>query len=805
MKIQQTKNTKDQVGGSEFNVKEFLMRYVYYSWLFVLTLGISITIAWLYLRYTKPVYNVSATLLIRNEKNAPGSGGQGDMFADLALFQSNTNKQNEIQILSSRSMMERVVRSLGINYTYYVKGNVKTTNIYKDNPVELEIVSLEDSTKPVSLAVRFTGKNTFRLGEETTERYLGNEFKTTSGVFKLVPRPGSFKNLATDQIYLINWMPVIDAANMYSTGLSVKPANDLSTVLSIQYTTDKPELGAAIVNKLLEEYSLAAIEDKNEINKKILAFMSDRLKLVEDQLAGVEKSIQQLKTSKNIVDLKAQSEMYFGNIGTLNSQIVQQGIQLGVVELLEEYINQPKNRFSLVPSTLGIEEPTLLDLVTSYNSLVGQRISELQTGATANNPVVKALENDIEEARLKIYQNLLNIKKAYQNALNSLKAEGAAMKREISGIPEKEFQGLERARQQEIKQNLYLYLLQKKEESEIAQAAVISNSRILDNALPAYNRVSPISSRIYSIALLIGLLLPVVIIYVLELLNDKVITRTDITKITDAPIIGELGHSNQEKVLLFADNSRSVIAEQFRILRSNMKFIMGELTGAPVILVTSSFSGEGKSFVSTNLGAAFAISGKRTVVLEFDLRKPKIMEGLELQKHQGLTNYLVGAVPMESLPQSVPGVDGFYVIPCGPLPPNPAELLYSPKIENLFKWLRENFEVVIVDTAPVGLVSDATSLSKFADMTVYVVRQRYTFKRQIQNIEDLYQQRKLPKIGILVNDVRSGGAQGYYGYGGRYGYGYGYGYGVKNGYFDEGKSTWLNWTRKSSRKKTAKR
>lgn len=803
MKVQQSRNNKDQSEAGAFNVKEFLMKYVYYLWLFALILGVSFFCAWLYLRYTKPIYSVSATLLIRNENNTRGggSGNAGDMFADIALFQSNTNKQNEIQILSSRSMMERVVRALGINYTYYVKGNVKTTNIYKDNPVELEIVSLVDSTRPVSFAIQFTGKNTFRIGEETTERYIGNEFKTSNGVFKLVPRPSSFGNLATQQVYLINWMPIIDAAKSYAGGLVVKPANDLSTVLSIQYTTDKPELGADIVNKLLVEYGLAAIEDKNEINKKILAFMSDRLKLVEDQLAGVEKNIQQLKISNNIIDLKSQSEMYFGNISTLNSQVVQQEIQLGVVELLEEYINQPKNRFTLVPTTLGITEPTLLELVANYNKLVAQRASELQTGATVNNPIVKSLETEIEEARLKIYQTLLNIKKAYRNALNTLKEEGNSIKREIASIPEKEFRGLEHARQQEIKQNLYLYLLQKKEESEIAQAAVISNSRILDKALPVYNRVSPISSNIYSMALLVGLLLPVLIIFILELMNDKVITRADITKVTDAPILGELGHSSQEKVLLLFANSRNVVAEQFRILRSNMQFILGDVTNTPVVLVTSSFSGEGKSFVSTNLGASFAISGKRTVVLEFDLRKPKIIEGLELQKQQGLTNYLVGAISLETLPQAVPSMEGFYVIPCGPLPPNPAELLYSPKIEALFVWLRKNFDIVIVDTAPVGLVSDAINLSKFADMSVYVVRQRYTYKRQIQFVDDLYQEKKLPRIGLLVNDVRSDGVKGYYGYAGKYGYGYGYGYGQGDYFNDDNKGIIGKISRMFSRKK----
>ena len=357
-------------------------------------------------------------------------------------------------------------------------------------------------------------------------------------------------------------------------------------------------------------------------------------------------------------------------------------------------------------------------------------------------------------------------------------------------IPEKERQSRERARQQEIKQNLYLYLLQKREESEISQASTIASSRIIDTALPAFNRVSPIPLKIYGIALLVGLLVPIIVIYIRELLNDKVTTKDDIVKVTRAPIVGEVGHSDEESTLLFPQSSRTIVAEQMRILRSNLKFVLAEKAESPTLLVTSSFSGEGKSFISTNLGATLALSGKRTVILEFDLRKPKILAGLGIPKGNtnGLTNYLVGSARPEDLTQSVPQIEGLFVISCGPVPPNPSEILLAPKVDELFKWLKANFDAIVIDTAPVGLVSDSFTLSRFADATIYVVRQRYTYKRQIKFVQELYDQQKLPNIGLLVNDVIPEGARGYYGYGGGYGYGYGYGYGRSggDGYYSAG-------------------
>lgn len=774
---------KDEI--SSINPKELLLKYLQYSWLFVLCIVLSLVVGWLYLRYTKPMYSVNSTLLIRND-NERGNGGMSsqDMFSDIGLFQSATNKQNEILILSSRTLMERVVKTLNLQKKYSVVANVKTTDIYPDFPLELVILEVKDSSKAFSLNLRVSKDwRTFRLGEGKTEYVVGQEFTLPTGRFKMLPRENSSYRQLEYREFVVQYLPLMTAGNYYKKGLNVSPANDMSNVLSLSYVHENPVLAASILNHLMDEYNSAAIEDKNEMNRKILNFISDRLALVESQLDSVENNLQLFRASRDVINLQAQSDLYFNNINTLNGNLQNLQLQLQIAELLEQYLSQPQTKLALVPSTLGLTDPTLVQLITAYNQLVRDRIVQLQTGATVNNPVVKNIEQNIEEARVKMLLNLTNIKEVFRSSIKNLTAESNTIRKQITSIPEKEKLSTEKARQQEIKRNLYLYLMQKREESEIAQASTIAGSRILDVSLPNFNLVSPIPSRVYSIAILVGFLLPIFLVYLRDLSNDKVITRGEIIKGTNAPLLGEVGHSEGEKVLLFPDSSRTIVAEQMRILRSNLRFMLGEKFDHPTILVTSSFSGEGKSFISTNLGATLAISGQKTVILELDLRKPKILVGLGLAKGYGLTNYLVGGAQLEELAKAVPHVDNLYVIPCGPVPPNPSEILLTPKFNQLFAWLKENFDCIVIDTAPVGLVSDAFTLSQYADATIYVVRQRYTFKRQINFIDDLYKKQKLPKMGILVNDFISEGTRGYYGYGAaRYGYGYGYGYGTNGTY-----------------------
>jgi tyrosine-protein kinase Etk/Wzc len=338
-------------------------------------------------------------------------------------------------------------------------------------------------------------------------------------------------------------------------------------------------------------------------------------------------------------------------------------------------------------------------------------------------------------------------------------------------------------RQQKIFEELYSFLLQKKLETSISSASTISNSRVIEPASSPGVLVSPDVKNTYIFYLMLGLALPVGIIALVEMMRDKVAHRGDIEKRTTTPILGEIGHSGNDQPLVVSKNSRRFISEQFRIIRTNLQYIINKKE-RPVIMVTSSFSGEGKSFVSTNMGAVMALTGKRTVIMEFDIRKPKIVSGLDLKRKVGITNYIIGRGTFEDLLIKVEDVDNLYVIPCGPIPPNPSELLLDPRLNELMAEAKARFDVVIMDTAPVGLVSDAINLSRFADCTVYIVRQGYTFRKQINMIEELRASKKLPGLALLLNDVKVDG--GYYsgGYYGGYGYYGGGSYGNDAVYFD---------------------
>jgi capsular exopolysaccharide synthesis family protein len=350
-------------------------------------------------------------------------------------------------------------------------------------------------------------------------------------------------------------------------------------------------------------------------------------------------------------------------------------------------------------------------------------------------------------------------------------------------MPAKEKELLDITRRQKILEELYSFLLQKKLETSISSASTISNVKVIESALATNNPVRPKRSSAYIMAFFIGLAIPAVIIFLLEYLNDKIFGLQDVKKVTQAPIIGDIGHSEEKGSLVVSKTSRKFIAEQFRIIRTNLQYFLPKQEKS-VILVTSSMSGEGKSFISTNMGAVMALAGKRTVILEFDIRKPKIMSGLNLPKKTGITNYVIGSASFDELPVPVPGVDNLFVIPCGPVPPNPAELLLDIRLDELISELKRRYEIIIVDTAPVGLVSDAVVLAKYADACLYVVRHNYTFKKQLQLLDEMYTQKKLPRMSIVVNDIKAGSKYGnYYGYGGNGYSGFGYGYGSE--YFDE--------------------
>jgi capsular exopolysaccharide synthesis family protein len=525
------------------------------------------------------------------------------------------------------------------------------------------------------------------------------------------------------------------------------------------------------------------VEDKNRIADNTLRFINARILELSDTLKEVQGGLKNFMVKNQVFDIESQSKAYLDKIGESSKEKGEMDVRIAIVNYLQQYISDKKNLHELVPTNLGIEEPSLLQLVTEYNRIQLERENNLKTTTLAN-PLIVSMDNALDKIRRDIFQALVSVKQAYSIAANNMNKRDVELESHITSLPGKSMQMLNIGRKQKILEDLYSLLLQKRLEISLSSASTISNSRVVEPAIGSEVPVKPDKKKTYTLYFIIGLLIPVGLIALRELMHDKVSSRADVEKNTDAPILGEIGHSDGARTLVVKHNSRRLISEQFRIIRTNLQYVIGRRE-KPIIMVTSSFSGEGKSFVSTNIGAAMALSGKKTVIMEFDIRKPKIVSGLELKRKMGITNYIIGKAEFHDLPVKVEGVDDLYVIPCGPVPPNPAEILLDKRLHELMQEVIANFEVIIMDTAPIGLVSDAATLGKYADCTMYIIRQGHTYRNQVKLIDDLYVGKKLPSLSLILNDIKAG--SGYYGgyYGGGYGY-YGvYGYGEDSGYFEE--------------------
>lgn len=758
--------------GIKVTFKDFISKYVKYLPLFGICVAMALIIAFVYLRYATPIYNAKASMLIKSEKN-PYSNSNEE-FESIFLYKGGSDVDNEIEILKSKNIGLRVADSLGLQIMYSAVGNVKTSLIYPKSPITLEILRLQDSSADFAIRVKLLNDKEFQLND-LNERYFVNQyFKTAHGEFVIRINEKDFSKLQYKE-YVVEVNSRATAANVVLEGLKVSPIKDRSNVLLLSYQGIHPELASDILNRLMKEYRSSSIEDKNQIAIQTNNFINKRLEIIAEELGSVETNLQLFKQKNQVINPELQSELFLNNQSELEKQLSQSEIKLNIISYLQEYVNSADNQFSIVPSSLGIEDPVLMSLVKTYNDLQLKRVYELRT-TTPSNPIIVEINTQIVKVREDIREGLRNVRSSTQLVKDQTAKKIGSSKQSLNTIPLKEKNLLDITRQQGIKQSLYLFLLQKREETAISLASTISNSQVLDAAVSSTEPIKPNPGSIKGIAIFLGLLIPAIFIYLKEILNDKLNGKNDIVKSTSAPVFGEIGHADDGTALILRKNSRDVISEQFRMIRTNLQYLIGKQE-RPVILVTSTFSGEGKSFVSINVGAVMALAGKRTVIIEFDIRKPKVVTGLGLPKSAGITNYIVGNQPMTSLAVPVPEVEDLFVIPCGPIPPNPAELLLDERIRDIFEYAKENFDIIIVDTAPVGLVSDAQVLSKYADCTFYIVRLNYTFKKHVHFINDLYSSNRLPKLALLVNDIKQ--SSGYYSYGNYNGYGYGY------SYFDE--------------------
>ncbi|MHB1147653.1 MAG: GumC family protein [Lutibacter sp.] len=762
------------------NLREQLENYLFHWKWFVLGVAVALVGAFLYLRYTPNQYTVSTTILV-DDKNSGGLASELSAFEDLGLLGgSKAVLDNEIELLKSKSLAERVVKSLGTNVTFFKQGNVIKSELFsKSAPIKINFFSPDSVFHKLDtmFMVRITSSSTFIVkdaaGNKSKSHNFGELIKTSYGEISVTPlKQGKFED---DEEVIVQIAPFESVVNRYRNALQIQPVSKQASVLRLSLTDPVKSKAIEILDNLVAQYNNDAVEDKNLTAKNTNDFINQRILIVNDELSNVEKGAEQFKTANQLTDLATEAGLAVQSKSLVEKEVLELNTQLKLAEYVSNYVNA--NPGELIPANLGVGDASVDANTEKYNQLVLER-NRILKGSSEINPVIVNLNGQIKNLEESIKQSLANSKAALKISLNAIKGQESKFASTISEVPKQERMFRDMQRQQQIMETIYLYLLQKREENAITMAVTLPSAKIIDTAYGSNAPVAPKRNIIYLAALLLGLLIPFGVIYVLTLLDNKVHSRKDLESVVNVPILGDVPNTKTGDKIVVSDTDRSSIAESFRLLRTNINFMLtGVKQGGKTIFITSTISGEGKTFVSINLAAVLALTDKKVLLIGADIRKPKIGEYLELKYEKGLTHFLMdSALKVTDIIESVSEVN-FDFISSNLIPPNPSELLMNGRFEEVLAYGKQHYDYVIVDTAPVNLVTDTLLLSHLADMFIYVVRANYLDKRLLSIPKMMYEEKRLPNMAMLLNSTDL-----------ERGYGYGYGYG---GYSeDEIKKPW---------------
>ena len=798
---------KDKLGEQseeQVNIQELLFRYmIHWPW-FVISIIICIACAWGYLRLTTPIYNISATVLIKDEKK----GGGASMSSDLekmgleGFVSSSSNVDNEIEVLRSKSLAREVVNNLGLFVTYMDEDEFPSKELYHTSPVLVSLTHQEADKLPGRMEINMILQPTGALGVQITvgEKEYQKQFDKLPAVFPTDEGTVAFfanndtlsavcpENITKERHITAFINRPFSVLKEYVNSLSIAPTSKTTSVVVISLENTNTRRGRDYINKLLEMYNINANNDKNEVAQKTAEFIDERIGIISKELGSTEQDLENFKRSAGITDLSSEAQIALTGNAEYEKKRVENQTQINLVMDLQRYMKG--NEYEVLPSNIGLQDAASAGAIDRYNQMLVERKRLLRT-STENNPTIINLDTSIRAMRTNVQATLDATLKGLQITKEDLAREASRYSRRINDAPTQERQFVSIARQQEIKSGLYLMLLQKREENAITLAATANNAKIIDEALADDNPISPKKMLVYLAALVLGVGLPVGVIYLIGLTKFKIEGRADVEKLTSLPVVGDIPLADEKtgSIAVF-ENQNNLMSETFRNVRTNLQFMLEN--GKNVILVTSTISGEGKSFISANLAISLSLLGKKVVIVGLDIRKPGLNKVFNIpKKEHGITQYLTNTTA--NLMDFVQPSDinkNLFILPGGTVPPNPTELLARGGLEKAIETLKANFDYVILDTAPVGMVTDTLLIGRVADLSVYVCRADYTHKAEFTLINELAENNKLPNLCIAINglDLNSRKYGYYYGYG-KYGkyygygkrYGYGYGYGEKHG------------------------
>ena len=741
-----------------------LNRYLRFWPIFLASLLIALSGAYIYIKYSVPQYSINSTILIHDDKGEDRQT-KNEQFVDPNTLVDNKNIENEILVLRSSNLMRRVIDELHLGVSYYNIQQFHNVEIYKDDsPISVTLISAKKSALKKELTIKIKDAKTFSLQEKDgpASTYSFDEIIRMPYATFIVAKFSNIQNVIPNESILIKFNDLNKLVSSYLQKISVSTANKQASILNIGFIDAVPERGEDVVNKLIEVYNKQASEEKNAAAEKNIDFINQRLNSLGSELTDVEKGVEKFKQKNEVADINSQINQSLDDLSEYNKQISNYNIQISALESIEKYVNRSDK---MIPGTLDIQDPVLSNLISKYNELQLNREVMLRT-AQEGNPIVQSMNEQLLNLQSNIRENIQNIKNNFVKTRDRLVTKANQSGSKVLNVPTIE-RGLEKInRQESLKRELYMYLLQKREEANLALAATIKNAQIIDVATSSEFPISPQKMAVYAIALMFGLGLPFGFIYLKESIDSSVQSIKDVEWIADTRILGEIPYQKLSNPLIVTEKNRSTTTEIFKLIRSNIQFLLTHETNK-VILITSSMSGEGKSFISLNLSASLAIANKKTILINFDLRKKNT---ILINNKVGLTDYLQSdVIPVESIIQQSDKMEDLYFINSGKLPENPAELMLDSRVNDLFDYLKNNFEYIIIDSAPVGQVADAFALNNNINSTIYVIRYDKTQKGQLNIINKIKNENKLKNISLIINGAKRSNSYGY-------GYGYGYGY-----------------------------
>ena len=757
---------------------------MHWKW-FVLSGVIALIAGAIYGRMQQDVYELKSSVLIIDQTR---SGQMNEMSVlkqlDAAGMggRSTSMINNEEQVIKSTVLMKKVVNRLELYTTYTSEKFLQTKELYTESPLYVRLDSAALAELKGTLVLKVTpGKNGLTVKGSFKKEQFEQEIaklpailKTPAGTVYMQVRPG--KQFPEEEIIITISDPVKVAKSIAKGSLTTE-VGKMIDVIDLTIKTSNVKKGQDILNTLAEVYNSDASEQNNMSAFNTVRFIDERLKYLTVELSEVEKNVEDYKQTNNLTDLDEDAKMFLTKTSLYDQQQIEVEMQQHLIKYIEDFVKQPSNRYALIPN-LGLTDAGLVAIMQKYNELVMTR-ERLSHGSSDENPALITIEQQITIARNAILTGITNQRKGLQISGNDLMSQNSQMQSKIQSIPRKEREMLEIKRQQQVKEALYVFLLQKGEEAQMSMAIATNKARLLNEPDEA-KKVAPRTLVVFTVFLLLGFIIPVSIIFFKNLLNTTIRNRVDIERITKLPVLLELSHNKSAEPVFDHRSNDIANAELFRLLRAKLQFVLSG-NNDKVILVTSTQPGEGKTFVSVNLAITLSLLDKKVVLVGLDLRKPMLSKVLNLSSKEGVTSYLAGQVndyhQLVEKPEQYPNL---HVLPAGIIPPNPNELIISDRFDTLFSRLRDEYDYIVLDTSPVGAVSDTYLIDRVADMCLFVCRSEYSDTRNIEFVNRLDAEGSLRRIYLVVNDVDFESHK--YAYYRRYGYGYGYAYGYTYGH-----------------------